>query len=305
MEEKAIMMLARQRGFAAAYLADASLAAGAPEGVATLLILIAPYHSWGAEEMGCARISTYYYAAQKAYLEAGEMAKRLSAMGEEARRLSDVRVKPILSRLKDFSQGRNTIHYHRDFGSRFHVQVLGLNSHHPMEENLIKESLLREGSGHEMCGSCQRCLTACPTKALTEEGFLRDKCLRQHMMRGTPIPGHLRALMGSRLVGCDICQQACPYNAGLSEEPAPAPLPLAPLLEEDRSTLDALSKAIGKNLSLPNRVCAQACIAAGNSGDRKFLPMLEKLRSHPSPTVAEHAAWAAEKLTVGAASKTE
>ena len=300
MEEKEITGLAREMGFAAAYFVDASLASDAPEGIASLLLLIAPYHSWGAEESGCAWISTYYYAAQKAYVKAKEMAEHLRAIGETAHQCNDVRIKPILSKMKDFSHGRNTIHYHKDFGSRFHVQMIGFENHHPMDK-----SLLREGSESGMCGSCQRCLKACPTQALTEEGFLRDRCLRQHMMRGTPIPAHLRSLMGSSLVGCDICQKECPYNASLSEEPAPALFPLKPLLEEDPAAIVALSKTIGKNLAIPNRVCAQAIIAAGNSGDLTYLPILHKLTAHPSPIVKEHAIWAAEKLTSWADSKTE
>jgi epoxyqueuosine reductase len=221
------------------------------------------------------------------------MAEHLRAMGEAAHQCNDVRIKPILSRLNDFSQGRNTIHYHKEFGSRFHVQMIGLENHHPMDK-----SLLREGSEPYMCGSCQKCLKACPTQALTEEGFQREKCLRQHMMRGTPIPAHLRSLMGSRLVGCDICQQVCPYNTGLHEGPETiSSFPLEPFLAGDPAAIKALSQAIGKNLAIPNRVCAQACIAAGNSGNPDYLPILKKLCAHPSAVVAEHAAWAAEKLT--------
>ncbi len=295
MPDTDIQRLAREKGFAASYILDASLAPDAPEGVATLLLLLYPYHSWGMESPGCARISTYYFAAQDAYLQAKEMVCLLNQAGENARLCNEVRLKPLLSRLKDFSQGRNTLHYHTRFGSRFHMQVIGLAARYPMEEAALRQNEDKP----DMCGSCRTCLHACPTKALAEEGFVRDRCLRQHMLRSTPVPEHLRTLMGNRLVGCDICQQVCPYNAALPEgEAAGKCFPIHDLLKQDADTIARLSGKIGRNMASPNRICGQACIIAGNSKDQAYLPVLNELCHHPSLAVAEHAKWAVKNLSI-------
>jgi epoxyqueuosine reductase len=290
-----ILYSARDQGFAAYYILDASLATDTPEGVSTLLLLLYPYASWGKADKCCARISAYYFAAQDAYLKAREMARKLDQTGESARLLNDVRLKPLLSRMKDFTQGRNTLHYHKEYGSRFHMQVIGLEAHYPMDESILRQ----KNDESDMCGSCRICIQACPANALTEEGFQREKCLRQHMQRGKPVPDHLRALMGNRLLGCDICQQVCPYNQYLQEEETAGEcFPLADLLKQDEGALARLSGMIGKNMALPNRVLAQAVIIAGNSTEKAYLPILNKLCQHPSATVAEHAKWAVNYLSI-------
>lgn len=290
-----IQQLIREQGFAVSYILDASLAPDAPEGVSTLLLLLYPYDSWGEADSGCVRVSTYYFAAQDAYLKAREMVNRLNQEGESAWLCNEVRLKPLLSHLKDFTQGRNTLHYHKEFGSRFHMQVIGLAAQMPMDENILRPK--EEKS--DMCGSCRMCLQICPANALTDEGFRRDRCLRQHMLRSTPVPEHLRKLMENRLVGCDICQQVCPYNVHLQAgETARECFPLDDLLKQDEVAISRLSEKIGSNMARANRVLAQACIAAGNSREKGYLSVLNELCKHPSPTVAEHAKWAVNYLSI-------
>lgn len=292
-----IVKLAREQGFYANYVLDAFQAVDAPEGISSLLLLLYPYDSWGKAAPGCARISTYYFAAQEAYLKAREIVYQLAQMGESARLCNEVRLKPLLSRMKDFSQGRNTLHYHKAYGSRFHIQVIGLKAHYPMDESI----LLPKDIESDMCGSCRRCIQACPSSALTGEGFQREKCLRQHMLCGKPVPDPLRPLMGNRLLGCDICQQACPYNDSLKEgETKGEYFPIEDLLKQDDNTLSRLSDNIGRNIAIPNRVLSQAVIAAGNSREKAYLPILNKLCQHPSQTVREHAKWAVKILSIEA-----
>ncbi len=291
-----IQLLTRDLGFAKSYILDSSLVPDAPEGILTLLLLLSPYDSWGEAAPGCVRVSTYYTAAQKAYLKAKEMVHKLNQEKESAWLCNEVRLKPVMSRLCDFTQGRNTLHYHKDYGSRFHMQVIGLASHLPMDENILRSN--KEKS--DMCGSCKRCINACPANAITDEGFHRDRCLRQHMLESTPVPEQMRKLMGNRLVGCDICQQVCPYNAGLpANEIAGECFRLDDLLRQDEDAMSRLSVMIGRNMARLSRVLAQACIAAGNSGEAGYLAKLNELCNHKSPTVAEHAKWAVNILSNG------
>ena len=226
----------------------------------------------------------YYFASQRAYLAAAEIVN--ATKGAHLR--DDLRVKPIFARLPGFSQGRNTLSYLDDIGSRFHVQIITTEDALPVTHHL-------EENPHALgCGDCRRCLDACPTHAIDEDGFHRDRCLRNWMMSGKPIPVAVRA-MGNRLIGCDECQRYCPRNPEPEGEPH-APVALEVLLIHPAETAAWLRTQIGVNLSIPNRVLGQACLLAGCSGRKELLTMLEPLSNHPSEVVREHATWAMEQL---------
>jgi len=138
-------------------------------------------------------------------------------------------------------------------------------------------------------------MEVCPTHAIDEDGFHRERCLRNWMLTGKSVPEELRGKMGNRFLGCDECQRCCPHNPP-PEGAADDPLSLSALLSDTKNIAETLKPLIGANVSIPNRVLSQACLLAGCSGDKGLLDLLKELTKHPSPVVAEHAAWAAEKL---------
>lgn len=252
---------------------------------ATVLLALWRYEAEADVPQGEAWIHPYYLASQRAYRAASAVA---NASGGTWMLRDDIRLKPIFARLPGFAQGRNTLSYAEGIGSRFHVQTLA------SEAALPGRMTLEEKAHPLMCGDCRRCMAACPTGAIDEKGFHRERCLRNWMLSGKPVPETMRA-MGNRLIGCDECQRCCPHN------PPPkghehAAYPLAWLLTSPKEAGNVLREAIGANLALPNRVLGQACLLAGCSGQAALLPVLEKLLLHPSPVVAAHAAWAAERL---------
>ena len=200
-------------------------------------------------------------------------------------------MKPIFARLPGFTQGRNTLSYVEGAGSRFHVQILLL-------EDALPETVSLEDAAHTLhCGDCQACMAACPNHAIDEAGFHRERCIRNWMMSGKPIPVDVRRAMGSRLIGCDECQRCCPHNQ-TPEGACRSSLPLEKLLRDPKATAESLRPLIGANLTIPNRVLSQACVMAGSTGDASMLPLLEGMAEHPSPTVREHAAWACGAIRV-------
>ena len=152
---------------------------------------------------------------------------------------------------------------------------------------------------------CNRCVRACPTGALMAPGKIRPQiCISYLTQMSGPIPLELRSKIGSKLWGCDICQQVCPTNqkAKLSPHPEFQPLigphlNLIPLLSltkgEFRETFGRTSIAWrGKNVLARN-----ACIILGNQYQIDALPILEKTaQEHPSAIVQDAAAWAVEKI---------
>ena len=158
----------------------------------------------------------------------------------------------------------------------------------------------------DRCGSCTRCIDACPTDALIAPYQLdSNKCISYLTIekRGA-LPEALRSGMGRHVFGCDICQDVCPWNR---KAPATNAAEFQPRTELLNPALDWLAEMSAEEFSRTLRgspvrrakragLRRNAVIAMGNSGDREFLPLLEKLAGDEDDLVAESAAWAARKL---------
>jgi epoxyqueuosine reductase len=159
----------------------------------------------------------------------------------------------------------------------------------------------------DRCGSCTRCIEACPTDALIAPYQMdSNKCIAYLTIekRGA-IPDELRAGMGRHVFGCDICQDVCPWNR---RAPATEIAEFQARPELVNPALDWLAEMSAEEFSRKfrgspvkrakrNGLRRNAAIAIGNSGERKFLPVLEKLAADEDEVVAESAAWAIQKLT--------
>ena len=158
----------------------------------------------------------------------------------------------------------------------------------------------------DRCGTCERCIKACPTGAITGPHKLDARRCISYLtieLKG-PIPRELRSLMGDRIFGCDDCLDACPWNrfAKVSRETAFA---------ARRSTIGfalrdylRLNDAEFRNLFRDSPIkrikrrgfLRNVCVALGNVGGEEDLPALERAAADPEPLIAEHAAWAVEQI---------
>ncbi len=285
-----ISHLAAEKGFAAACFCLPTFADEAPEGVKSFVLLLKSY----VPKDGL--VDAFYVAKNESYREAQSMMKDLEQQGVRAWLLSNLRLKPIATRSAGLTRGRNTINYHGDFGSKFCMELIGLN--------VIPEGKCKEAKKAQLsCDTCRRCMKACPGGAITEEGFVKEKCIRFYMMSGKPMPEHLRSFVGAKggsyaIIGCDLCQRVCPGNQVMEDKRclAEGDFSLEEMLDPTAEMLQRFGALYGRNYAIRNRIIAQALLAAGNSGDEKYLPRIEMLKDSPSPPVREHAAWAAEKM---------
>lgn len=158
------------------------------------------------------------------------------------------------------------------------------------------------------CGSCTRCMAACPTNAFPSPHVLdARRCISYHTIENKgSVPIDLRSRFGNWIFGCDICQDVCPFQRFAPITPEQAFFPtdidraapkLADLLSMDAETFKsrfANSPLIRTGLA---RLVRNACIASGNSGDYSLIPALELHASADDPLIAEHAHWALRQLT--------
>jgi epoxyqueuosine reductase len=158
----------------------------------------------------------------------------------------------------------------------------------------------------DRCGSCTRCLDACPTNAFPAPYQLDPtRCISYLTIekRGT-IPEDLRSGMGRQVFGCDICQDVCPWNRGAPLTKTSEVQPRAALVNPDLAWLAGLSleefREMFRGSPLKrarfNGLRRNVAIALGNSGEERFLPVLEELSRDEDGMVAEHARWALRRL---------
>jgi len=159
----------------------------------------------------------------------------------------------------------------------------------------------------DRCGTCTRCIDACPTDALTAPYQLDSNLCISYLTiekRGE-IPEPLRAGLGYQVFGCDICQDVCPWNRKAPSTAAQDFQPREGLVNPalawlaEMSAEDFREKFRGSPIRRAKRngLRRNAILAMGNSGKREFLPLLEELTSDEDPVVAESASWAKKQLS--------
>lgn len=157
-----------------------------------------------------------------------------------------------------------------------------------------------------LCGKCTRCLDACPTGAFPAPGIVdARRCVSYQTIENKGIiPRELRAGIGTRVYGCDVCLEVCPWNRFaregrrvlLSSRDAIARLELRDILRlTPERFADVFRGTAVKRLKLAG-LLRNACVVAGNVGDRSVLPELVSLAGHVSPVVRAHAVWAVRRM---------
>jgi epoxyqueuosine reductase len=160
----------------------------------------------------------------------------------------------------------------------------------------------------DRCGSCTRCIDACPTDAIVAPYRLdSSRCIAYLTIekRGA-IPEEMRAGIGRHVFGCDICQDVCPWNrrapATRLEEFQPREELVNPALEwlAELSAEEFRSRFRGSPVSRAKRAGLRrnAVIAMGNSGEKKFLTVLERLIKDEDGSLADAAEWAIQQLKI-------
>jgi epoxyqueuosine reductase len=156
------------------------------------------------------------------------------------------------------------------------------------------------------CGTCTRCISACPTNAITAPFELDARRCISYLtieLKGA-IPEEFRRAIGNRIYGCDDCLAVCPWNRFASEGNLMGSHRRADLREPDLLELLRLDDAgfrekfAGSPILRTKRrgFLRNVCVALGNTGGENALPALEKASNDKEPLIAEHARWALEEI---------
>ena len=193
--------------------------------------------------------------------------------------------------------GKNTCLLNRQLGSWLFLGVILTSLELPAAE--------MPALAADRCGTCTRCIDACPTQALTPYQMDATRCISYLTIekRGA-IPTDLREGIGRQVFGCDICQDVCPWNtrAPVVDDPELAPRPqlvnpaLDWLASFDEQAFGAWFFGSPVKRTRFAGFRRNLAIAMGNSGLARFRPTLESWSRSADPVLAESAAWALGKL---------
>ncbi|WP_164103751.1 tRNA epoxyqueuosine(34) reductase QueG [Candidatus Laterigemmans baculatus] len=287
---------------------------GVLEGARSVVMLTYPYPRQAAEPLaaGRGRMARYLGSGADYHDVIHPKLKRLRRILQEAHPESRTRgvidTAPLLER--DFGrlaglgwQGKNTLLIDKFAGSYFFLAALVTDLALPVD--------LPHESSH--CGTCRRCLDACPTDAFPEPGVLdARRCISYLTIESRePIPLQLREAVGSWFFGCDVCQEVCPWNRPRDSAPVSAAdegtggeafwqsLSLLELFDLDGEAFRARFRKTPLWRSRRSGILRNAAIVLGNQRAEEALPALRKGLLDPDPLVRGAAAWAIGR--VGAA----
>jgi epoxyqueuosine reductase len=207
---------------------------------------------------------------------------------------------PVLER--DFAaeagigwHGKSTMLLNRQFGTWFFLAEILTTLQLPADSPQVAR-----------CGSCTRCIDACPTGAITAPHQLDARRCISYLtieLKGS-IPLELRPLIGDRIYGCDDCLDACPWNrfAQISREsafaarPAVTQMRLRDFLGLDDETFREMFRGSPIKRIKRRGFLRNVCVALGNVGAEEDLPALRAATRDEEPLIVEHALWAIEQI---------
>lgn len=261
-------------------------------GARSVLIGVTPFRWFSQWPEGYAEVSAYYFHSQRGYAQIGALAERLRSDGAQVKSTQEHPLKLVGHEAGLGRIGKNSLLRNAIWGSCFAMHMLVTDI--PPQETIVPLEAPN-------CGQCNKCLEACPTAALDGMGHVdTSRCIRTYMLRGEVIPVNLRGKMDNRLLGCEICQRVCPHNNQVASNAPPfEAFSIEKLLAGDVNSIGIIRNQIGRNEGRAQRLQAQACITAGNSLRREYLPLLHALARHENPVISTHALWAAEKIESG------
>ncbi len=245
-----------------------------------ILALIYPYRPY-ADEIP---VSGNYPSSNAAYHASNRLIDTLRADGIPCER-AYIPIRELLTRSGVGTPLKNGLTYIPGFGTRYAVQTLFARLPEPEFSPLKEPALAR-------CANCHACERICPSGAIDDDGYHFKQCARAYM-GGDPMEDWAMDAM-TCMLGCELCQKICPYNAGIKpiEE-----MPDAFRLEEILSgKIKPVLAIVGKNLNKNGRIIQHACVIAAKQGRSDLIPLIEQWANDEREGVRVAAAYALKKL---------
>ena len=246
-----------------------------------ILALVYPYRPF-ADDIP---VSGNYPSSNAAYHASGRLMRRLRDLGIQAER-AEVPMRELLTRNGVGVSLKNGLTNIPRYGTRYSARALFANLPEPEYTRVLTPEPSR-------CSACRACERICPSAAIDADGYHFRRCARAYM-GGDPMEVWVMDAM-SCILGCELCQKVCPYNAGI--EPVNE-MPEAFRLEMILSgNVKPALEIVGKNLNKQGRIIQHACVIAAHTGRADLIPLIEPWREDKREAVRVAADYALRKLS--------
>ena len=255
----------------------------------------------------------YHDTIKPALVEAGKVLEELYAQKAEDYRFyvdtGPVQERGWAERAGLGFIGKNAMLISRDFGNWLFLATILTRAEIEPDAPLASKGAVNEGMEPRvglLCGKCTRCIDECPTEAIVAPGVVdARRCVSYQTIENKGvIPRELRAGIGTRIYGCDVCAEVCPWNRFAQESRKVlltaryelADLPLRDVLELTPARFaEVFRRTAIKRVKLAG-LLRNACVVAGNTRAGDCLELLVRLAGHESALVRAHAVWAVYRI---------
>lgn len=245
-----------------------------------VLTMIKSYHPYTDD----IPVSGNYPSSNAAYHAAGEVIKKLKAQGIRAER-ADLPIRELLTRNGVGTMLKNGLTYIPGYGTRYSVSVV-------LAQLPEAQYTPKQAPAEVKCEHCNACEKICPSGAIHSNGYDFHMCARAYM-GGEPMEDWVMDSL-TCVLGCEICQKICPYNAEI--EPINE-MPEAFRLEELlKGNVKPVLEIVGKNLNKQGRIIQHACVVAAHLGRTDLVPLIEPLLNDERRGVRVSAKYALDHL---------
>jgi len=242
-------------------------------------------------------VDAYYVNSNESYFNAKKMAKEIKAIGYSAYDSPRIPYRHCAYRAGFGKRGMNGLLINEKYGSYVLIQCI-------LTDMPLK--ITQDNKEAETCDDCENCVAACQGRAMEGNGFVDIyKCIRHYMPSKKYVPEHIRKMVGSSFIGCTDCRTACPHNAKIEKIKPPQDLLDAcyiPVLadcedENYRKSFETLRNYVGINEIKKMKLLKSVVIVIGNTGDKKYLKVLDKLKGrNDDKDLLEYINWAEKEI---------
>lgn len=253
----------------------------------TIWVAIAPTPPVEHWPEACGEIGSFYMRSEERKKRHAAWEDAVVELGYEIKRGVMLPERAAAMRARLGVYGLNGLMIVPNYGSFVDITLLLVHAAPPPEARGAEYDLSLR------CGSCGECIKACPTGAISKNGVNTLICLRHYMNRLEQMQESDYSKMGRRILGCEACQLACPYNASLEREHPPADMCEYMRIENllTNPDISGISKYIKLN---ETKVRTQAVLAAANMDRKDLLHLIETLIGNEDKMLDKIARWAAE-----------
>ncbi len=185
--------------------------------------------------------------------------------------------------------GKNRSIINDKIGGMFFIGYMITNV--PYEKWNIKNNVITGG-----CGDCSKCIKACPTGAISKNGFDYKKCISYITQKSGALTDIESEYIGRQIYGCDVCQRACIKNKFTHSYSKYAYPDIEELLKISNKEFNNIYKKTAAGWRGKKILQRNAVIALGNIGNKKALPLLNELKKDKREEISKAALWAIEKI---------